>query len=407
MSLKSYEQPTPDLDPANPPANLMPEEEKNEPIPLLDLKAQYRGIRDEVLPVIERICEEQAFVLGPEVEFFEKEIAAYCQSSHAVGVSSGTDALLLSLMALDVGPGDEVIVPAFSFFATAGSVHRTGARIVFVDIDPVTFNMNPQAIEEARSSRTRAVIPVHLYGQCADMARIMEIADRYDLAVVEDAAQAIGSETEGQRAGSFGDLGCFSFFPSKNLGAFGDGGVITVQDTELYEKIRVLRMHGETSRYHHDLVGGNFRLDALQAAVLRIKLRHLDGWTTGRQANAADYNRRFEDEGLAGNEIEIPTLPAANPSDSTRRYIINQYVIRAQRRDDLIDHLRKNSIGCQIYYPVPLHLQVCFRSLGHREGEFPHSEKAATETLALPVYPEMTADQRERVVTCIRDFYRA
>lgn len=376
------------------------EAKKTKPVPLLDLKAQYRSLRDEVLPVIERVCEDQAFVLGSEVEAFENEVANYCGVEHAVGVSSGTDALLLSLMALDIGPGDEVLTSAFTFFATAGSVHRTGARVVLADIDPATFNVDPNRLEAGRSSRTRAVIPVHLFGRCAEMDAVLDVAERYNLAVIEDAAQAIGSELDKRRAGSFGDTGCFSFFPSKNLGAFGDGGMITAKDSALAHKIRIMRMHGETSKYHHELVGGCFRLDALQAAILRVKLRHLDAWSEARKRNAEEYHRLFAEAGLDGQEIQVPEIPS-------HRHIFNQYVIRVQRRDELMDHLRTQGVGCQIYYPIPIHLQACFRSLGYRQGDFPHSEKAAAEVLALPVFPEMTIEQRVRVVDCVREFYRS
>ncbi len=368
-------------------------------VPLLDLKAQYASIREEVRAKVDEIMDNQAFILGPEVEAFEKNAAPYCGTSYAVGVSSGTDALMAALMALDIGPGDEVMTTPFSFFATAGTIARLGAKPVFVDIDPGTFNIDSDKIEAALTGGTKAVLPVHLFGQCAHMDPILEIAAKHGLAVVEDAAQAIGAEYRERRAGSMGDAGCFSFFPSKNLGGFGDGGLVTTNDAELAERVRLLRVHGAPSGYRHSMVGGNFRLDALQAAVLGIKLKRLDGWTEGRRKNAADYARRFEDADLVGKEITLPV-------DGQDRHIYNQYVIRAENREGLRRHLSELNIGHAVYYPLPLHLQECFAHLGGKEGDFPVSETAAKEVLALPVYTELNEDQRAYIVEGIRLFYR-
>ncbi len=368
-------------------------------VPLLDLVAQYRPLKAEIMEAIERVADSQGFVLGPEVRAFEEEIARYCGAGHAIGVSSGTDALLVAMMALGIGAGDEVITTPYTFFSTAGCVHRLGARVVFVDIDPETFNIDPAGIERAITDRTRAIMPVHLYGRCADMEPILDVARSRAIPVIEDAAQSLGAEASGVRAGAIGDVACFSFYPAKNLGAFGDSGMVTVREDErLAETIRILRNHGSRERYFHPLVGGNFRLDEIQAAVLRVKLRHLDAWSDARRANAEAYTRLFTEAGLAGDAVQ---LPAAPPD----RHIWNQYVIRARRRDELVEHLRSNAIGCAIYYPLPLHLQECFAYLGYPEGAFPHSERAARETLAIPVYPELTATQRERVVEVIGKFY--
>ncbi len=369
------------------------------PVPLLDLKAQYAPIREEIRAKVDEVMDNQAFILGPEVKAFEEEMAAYCGARHAVGVSSGTDALIIALMALGVGPGDEVITSPFTFFATAGSISRVGATPVFVDIERETFNIDPGAIGAAVTDKTKAIMPVHIFGQCVDMDPVNSLAQEHNLAVIEDAAQAIGSEYKGHRAGSLGTAGCFSFFPSKNLGGFGDGGLVTTNDDTLAEKITLLRMHGAHSGYLHDMVGGNFRLDALQAAVLRIKLRHLDSWTDGRRRNADDYRRRFGEAGLAGNEIKLPV-------EIMDRHIYNQYVIRAKDRDSLRNHLAELKVGNAIYYPLPLHLQECFAHLGYAEGDFPVSEDAAKEVLALPVYNELTGEQRAGVVDGIRSFYR-
>lgn len=357
-------------------------------IPLLDLKAQYNSIRDEIREAVDRVLDSQQFILGPEVEALEREVAEYCRCRHAVGVSSGTDALLVVLMALDLRPGDEVITSSYGFFATAGAIARLGATPVFVDIDSATFNIDPAGIEPRITPRTRAILPVHLYGQMADMDAILKIAAKHKLPVIEDAAQAIGSERSGHRAGSAGDAGCLSFFPSKNLGGAGDGGMVTTNSADFAERIRMLRNHGFKTRYHNELLGGNFRLDALQAAVLRVKLRHLDRWTEARQNNAAEY-RKVLPPGIG--------LPA----EVIGRHVYNQFIIRHARRDALMEHLKAQKIGCDVYYPIPLHLQKCFEPLGHHSGDFPVSERAATETLALPIYPELTTEMIRRIACAI------
>jgi four helix bundle protein len=386
-------------------------------VPLLDLKAQYTAIRDEIRAAIDRVADAQQFILGPEVEALEREVAAYSGCAYGIGVSSGTDALLVALMAIDIRPGDEVITTPYTFFATAGSIARLGAVPVFVDIDPLTFNIDPTAIEARITPRTRVIMPVHLYGQMADMDPIMDIAQRYGLVVIEDAAQAIGSEYKGRRAGSIGHMGCFSFFPSKNLGGFGDGGMVTTNDAALAERIRLLRGHGAYPKYYHKLIGGNFRLDALQAAVLRVKLKYLDDWTAGRQRNAATYRRLFAEAGLT---IDPPSCLTAgchvrNKGDCTlppgrvvlpveapdRRHIYNQFVIRVAQRDQVMAALKARQIGHEIYYPVPLHLQECFAYLGQRPGDLPASECAAAETLALPIYPELTDAMLAAVVEAV------
>jgi dTDP-4-amino-4,6-dideoxygalactose transaminase len=368
-------------------------------IPLLDLKAQYETIRDEVQEALNRVIESQYFILGPEVEALENEVAVYSQCADGIGVSSGTDALLVALMAIDLQPGDEVITTPYSFFATAGCVARLGAKPVFVDIDPQTYNIEPAGIEAAITGRTRAIIPVHLFGQMANMGPIMAIAERYHLYVIEDAAQAIGAEYHGNRAGSIGQIGCFSFFPSKNLGAFGDGGMVVTNDAALAGRIKLLRGHGAKPKYFHQRVGGNFRLDALQAAVLRVKLKYLDSWTSARQQHAATYRGLFEAAGLVGGAIELPKDMGYG------RHIYNQFVIRVKERDRLRDHLKAKGIGSEIYYPLPLHLQECFSYLEYREEDFPVSEDAAKRTLALPVYPEMTETMQAAVVTTVNSFY--
>jgi dTDP-4-amino-4,6-dideoxygalactose transaminase len=357
-------------------------------IPLLDLKAQYASIRSELREAIDRVMESQQFILGVEVESLEREIADYCGCRYAIGVSSGTDALLTALMALGVGAGDEVITSAYSFFATAGTIARLGARPVFVDIDPETFNMDPAGIESKITPRTRAIMPVHLFGQMADMESITKIASRHGLPVIEDAAQAIGAELDGRRAGGIGDAGCLSFYPTKNLGGAGDGGMVTTNRGELAERVRLLRNHGFTQRYHSEILGGNFRLDAIQAAVLRIKLRHLDRWTEARRRNAGVYRKH---------------LPPGvqSPQEKLGKHVYNQFVIRHARRDALADHLREQKIGCEVYYPLPLHLQKCFEHLGYRSGDFPASERAAQESLALPIYPELTPAMIQRVSSSI------
>lgn len=384
-------------------------------VPLLDLKAQFAQIRAEVMPVIDQVCASQHFILGEHVRALEEEVARYCAASAGVGVSSGTDALLLALMALNIAAGDEVITSPFTFFATAGTIARAGARPVFCDIDPLTFNLSPAAVQafidehcvaqggqlinRATGGRIKALMPVHLYGQSADMDPLMAIALQHRLKVIEDAAQAIGTEYKnGLRAGTIGDVGCFSFFPSKNLGAFGDAGLCTTNDEELAETMRVLRVHGGKPKYFHALIGGNFRIDELQAAVLRVKLKYLDGWTQGRQRNAAYYDTAFAGAGL-GDKLRTPLVMAGY------RHIFNQYVVRAQSRDALKQRLGERGIGSEIYYPVPLHLQKCFAYLNYRAGDFPHSERAAAETLALPIYPELEQRQLAHVVATIAEFY--
>ncbi len=381
--------------------------------PLLDLKAQYKTLRAEIRTAIDEVCESQHFILGPKVKAFEQAIANYSHTKHAVGVSSGTDALLASLMVLDVTVGDEVIIPSYSFFATAGVIARLGAKPVFVDIDPQTYNINPSQIKERITKRTKAIMPVHLYGQCCDMVTILDIAHHHNLFLVEDAAQAIGAalslpstlggKGNGGWAGSMSTLGCFSFFPSKNLGGFGDGGMVVTNNPELAKKVEILRVHGSSPKYYHKVVGGNFRLDAMQAAILNVKLKYLDEWTLKRQKNADTYNKLFTDAGLTGSgynsPIELPYTVSGN------RHIFNQYVIRAKDRNNLQAFLKANGIGTEVYYPLPLHLQECFSSLGHKEGDFPESEKAAKETLALPIYPELTLEQQEYVVNKIKEFY--
>ncbi|MCQ2397003.1 MAG: DegT/DnrJ/EryC1/StrS family aminotransferase [Lentisphaeria bacterium] len=365
-------------------------------IPLLDLKQQYLSIQAELLPQLEEICASQQFILGPKVEAIEEQIAAYCQCKFGCGVSSGSDALQIALMAEKIGPGDEVITTAYTFFATAGAVCRYGATPVFVDIDPVTFNIDVTKIEEKITPRTKAIIPVHLYGQCADMKAIMDIAKRHGLFVIEDACQAIGAECNGLRAGSMGDYGCLSFFPSKNLGCFGDGGMVVCQDAAKAERLKILRNHGMAPQYHHHLIGSNFRLDALQAVVLLAKLPKLDDWTVARQKNAADYAAMFAD-------VEGVTVPRA--ASYATRHVFNQYIIRigSGLRDKVWSGLKERGIGCAVYYPIPLHLQECFKELGYKEGDFPESEKAANETLAIPIFPELTMDQKEQVVKAIKE----
>ncbi len=359
-------------------------------IPLLDLKAQYSSIRDEVRDAIDEVCEAQWFILGPQVEQFEKEIAQYCNCDFAIGVTSGTDALLCSVMALDIREGDEIITTPYTFFATAGSIARAGAKPVFVDIDPISFNIDASKIKEAITDKTRAIIPVHLFGQCCDMDPITEIAKEYNLVVIEDAAQAIGAKYKGRRAGSLGDIGCFSFFPSKNLGGFGDGGMITTNNPKLAEKIKMLRVHGGVDKYHHKYIGGNFRLDAIQAAVLRVKLKYLDEWHMARQQNAKLYDELFE-----GTDVVTPTILPFNES------IYNQYCIQVNNRNKVREHLRNCEIGCEVYYPVPLHLQECFDYLGYKEGAFPRAEKLAKRSLALPIYPELKREDIEIVAKTV------
>jgi dTDP-4-amino-4,6-dideoxygalactose transaminase len=366
-------------------------------VPLLDLQAQYVPLRDEILAAIARVCDSQRFIMGPEIDALERELAALLDIRHAIAVSSGTDALLLALMTLDVKAGDEVITTPFSFFATAGCVVRVGARPVLVDIDPRTFNVDPALVVAAITPRTKAIMPVHLFGASADMDEIIAAADRAGIAVIEDAAQAIGATYRSRPLGGIGALGCFSFFPSKNLGAFGDAGLVTTNDDALAAKARLLRTHGMKPKYYHHLVGGNFRMDALQAAVLRVKAPHLDGWTEGRRRNAARYRALFRDAGLEG-AIVVP----ADPPD--RRHIYNQFVIRTPERDGLKRHLDEQGVGNEIYYPVPFHLQPCFADLGYRPGAFPNAERAAVESLAIPIYGELTDAQQRAVVSTIAEF---
>jgi dTDP-4-amino-4,6-dideoxygalactose transaminase len=366
-------------------------------VPLLDLKAQYRPIRDEVLAALARVCDSQQFILGPEVEALEREMATALEVRHAIAVSSGTDALLLALMALDIGPGDEVVTTPYSFFATAACIARLGARPVFVDIDPATFSLNLSGIAAALSPRTRAILPVHLFGLSADIEPILAVARQADVPVVEDAAQAIGATFKGRPVGGFGALGCFSFYPTKNLGAFGDAGLVTTADATLARTVRLLRTHGEEPKYYHHLRGGNFRMDAVQAAVLRVKAPRLPVWTEARRLNAQRYRRLFADAGLAAHV----TLPIEPPG---RRHVYNQFVIRVRERDALKRHLAAAGVGAEIYYPVPLHLQACFRDLGYRAGDFPHAERAADESLAIPMYGELTLEQQQEVVAALASF---
>ena len=375
-------------------------------VPLLDLKAHHEPLQKEILDAVEQVFKSQAFILGAEVGKLEERVAAYCQAKYGIGVTSGTDALLIALMALGVGPGDEVITSPYSFFATAGVVARLGAKPVLVDIDPKTFNIDPAKISQAITPKSKAIIPVHLYGQCADMAPIMELAGRHKLSVIEDAAQAIGSEyRDGRRACSMGTVGCLSFFPSKNLGCLGDGGMVVTNDPDLAERIRILRVHGSQPKYYHKLIGGNFRLDTIQAAVLNVKLNYLDGWTKRRKENAARYETLFQQSGLVQKgKVRLPE-PVYRNSGAKHYHIYNQFVLRVERRDDLIAHLKQKGIGAEIYYPVPFHLQECFSYLGHKAGDFPESERAANETIAIPIYPELTIAQQTEVVEVIAAFY--
>ncbi|MCH7556454.1 MAG: DegT/DnrJ/EryC1/StrS family aminotransferase [Planctomycetes bacterium] len=363
-------------------------------VPLLDLKAQYAAIKDEVMPAISEVCDSQSFALGPAVAEFEEKIAAYCNSKYAIGVSSGTDALIVSLMALEIKPGDEVITTPFTFFASAGSIVRLGARPVFVDVDPDSYNIEASAIEQKITEKTRAIIPVHLFGQAAQMKAITEIARRHNLAVIEDAAQAIGASQDGIKCGNFGDFGCFSFYPAKNLGGFGDGGLVTTNREDLAEKVRVLRDHGQNPRYFYKMIGGNFRLDGIQGAVLTVKLKYLDGWNEKRRQNAAVYDSIFAD-----SPVKAPKLDANNVS------IYHQYTITVPERDKLQKFLAENNIGSAIFYPKPLHLQDCFSELGYRPGDLPIAERLCNEVLSLPIYPELAPDQVECVAKTVLKFY--
>jgi dTDP-4-amino-4,6-dideoxygalactose transaminase len=371
-------------------------------VPALDLKAQYQSIREEVDRAIRNVVESQQFILGPEVAALEDEIARYCGAGYGVGCASGSDALLLPLMALGIGPGDEVVTSPYSFFATAGAIWRTGARPVFVDIEPDTFNLDPSRLEAAITPRTKALLPVHLYGQTADMEPIVAIARRHHLPVIEDAAQAIGAGYHGRRAGSLGDIAAFSFYPSKNLGAFGDAGMVVTSDPEIARRMARLRVHGMEPKYYHHEVGYNARLDALQAAVLRVKLHHLDAWTSARRAVADRYRMFFDSYGLSGT-VQLPV------ERQRHFHIYNQFVIRvpAEARDPLRAALAEHKIGTEIYYPVPLHLQPCFAALDHQPGDFPRSEAAALQTIALPIYPELSEDAQRHVVASIAEFFHA
>jgi dTDP-4-amino-4,6-dideoxygalactose transaminase len=380
-------------------------------VPFLDLKKQYESLRDRIRAKMDEIADSQAFILGPEVEALEREICAFTGASHAIGVSSGTDAELAILMALGIGPGDAVITTPYTFFATAGGIARLGARIIFADIEPDTFNISPELlrkrIEAHRGDNIKAIIPVHLFGLSARMDEIRALAAEHGVPVIEDAAQALGAEYPGAQPGKCGamaEFGFYSFFPSKNLGAFGDGGLITCRDEAMAQKIRALRNHGMEQRYHHHTVGGNFRLDALQAAILRIKLPHLDQWSAMRRVNAAFYRAEFQRAGL---DITLPIEPyVAQSAAAPNHHIYNQFVIRVPRRDELLRHLSAAGIGHAVYYPIPLHLQECFASLGCKPGDFPESERAASETVALPIFPELTQDQQRAVVAALSEFYR-
>ena len=366
-------------------------------VPLLDLQAQYRPLRDEILGAITRVCDSQRFIMGPEIEALEAELSRLLGVRHAIALSSGTDAVLLALMALDIHAGDEVVTSTYSFFATAGAIVRVGARPVLVDIDPATFNIDPDQVAAAITPRTKAILPVHLFGLSADLDPILEVARRAGVPVIEDAAQAIGATYKSHKVGGIGILGCFSFFPSKNLGAFGDAGLLTTNDDALAKRAKLLRTHGMEPKYYHHLVGANFRMDALQAAVLRVKAPHLAAWTAGRRANAAAYRVLFRKAGIEG--------PVTLPQEPTDRFhIFNQFVIRTAERDALKKHLDDRGIGNEIYYPVPFHLQPCFAGLGFRRGDFPHAERAANESLAIPIYAELTAAQQDAVVTAVGEF---
>lgn len=382
-------------------------------VPLLDLKAQYNSIKSELDAALLSGVESQMFILGPDVEALEKEIAAYSNAPHAIGCASGSDALLLALMALDIKPGDEVICPSYTFFATGGAISRLGAVPVYADILPATYNVDPQSVKRAaaKCKRLKAIIPVHLYGQCANMAELENVAAGLGVPIIEDAAQAIGSADElGRRAGSMSIMGCFSFFPSKNLGGYGDGGMLTAKTVEIADKLKILRQHGSKPKYYHKVVGVNSRLDTIQASILRVKLKHLDRWTAKRQANAKFYDEAFLNAGAqqssatgAPGKLKMKT-PA--PGAKSARHIYNQYVIRvpAELREPLREHLKTKDIGTEVYYPVPLHLQECFKDLGYAKGSLPECEAAANETLALPIYPELTPEQLNQVVSSVLEF---
>lgn len=363
-------------------------------VPLLDLKTQFESIEQEVMPRIHEVCRSQMCCLGPAVFQFEKQIAQYCSAQNAIGVSSGSDAILISLMAIDIGPGDEVIVPSFTFFATAGAVARLGAVPVFADIDPQTFNIDPASVEQKITPKTKAVIPVDLYGQIAKIKPLMELAEKHNFTVIEDSAQSIGAIQDGKKAGTIGHIGCFSFYPTKNLGAFGDGGMVVTDNADIAQKLKTLRDHGQSPRYHYKLIGGNFRLDGIQGAVLSTKLQHLDQWNSKRQNNAKLY-----DELLADSPVQTPKIENGNIST------YNQYTIKAPDRDKLQKHLAENQIGAAIYYPLGLHMQQCFAELGYKQGDFPETEKACQQVLSLPVAPELNEQQLRYTAQTILDFY--
>lgn len=394
-------------------------------VPLLDLKEQLGPLRDEIVEAVTGVVDSTCYILGPKVDELEEQVAAYCGGGFAIGVASGTDALLASLMALGIGPGDLVLTTPYSFFATMGCVVRLGAKPLFVDIDPVSYNMDPRKAAESLAedseltSRIKAILPVHLYGQCADMERIMALSRQYGIPVLEDAAQAIGAscpvtevgETVWRRAGTMGAAGCFSFFPSKNLGAVGDGGMIITGEKELAEQIGIIRVHGGAPKYYHSVIGGNFRIDPIQAVVLSIKLPYLDGWHQARRDNADLYNKLLTEKGLAGDRVQLPEAVYRAEAEKQQvlpdYHIYNQYVIRAERRDALKDYLLKEGIGVEIYYPVPLHKQKCLAEMGYNNISYPEAERAAAETLALPIYPELTDSMQEYVVERIAAFYES
>ncbi|GAB5441449.1 MAG: DegT/DnrJ/EryC1/StrS family aminotransferase [Fuerstiella sp.] len=373
-----------------------------EPVPFIDLVAQYQTIRDEIRETVDEVFETQRFVLGDEVAALEQEVATYCDAQYAVGCASGTDALILSLLALGIGPGDEVITSPFTFFASAGAIHRVGAKPKFVDIDPVTYNLDADQVERAVDEKTKAIMPVHIFGQCAEMEPLWRISASKNIPIVEDACQAIGAEYRGRRAGVLGRLGCFSFFPTKNLGGAGDGGIVTTDDPELASRLKRLRVHGDVGGYNHVEVGFNSRLDALQAAVLRVKLRHLEDWTEGRRQNARRYAELIRGENLLGS-LELPAIAA------DQRHVFNQFTIRVRggMRDAVMEFMRGEGVGCAVYYPISLHMQTCFEYLGYAPEDFPESTKASQEVLSLPIFTELTAAQQDRVVSVLADAVNA